>query len=954
MSRSNRKAGFGNLGFLVVVFVSILLAAPASSSLSYQSDPADLPVMDLVRDLYQLHFNSSADGVPEWRLIMLVGQRHALGEVDESTFDLLAAIDADQVDYGIFPSLAALDIKEQTATVVLATLLLTDGFEGDWAEVVRLVYGPERTVLEVALELNQANESPLSDDEVEDLPFLDHGLVYEIARGFDKMSGCTSQHCRASAETVVENPVVQWMTAFRAGERAKYGQPREHLWEIETEEELNLLIYLLGDHVAPEVPALDPVASPTAQSPIAVSGTAEADAFIDVYGGDQPAASRASGTGAFSVEVHLLPNQPNALLVTATDPAGNTGEAVEVVVVHDDIPPVIVILEPARGTITDMPAITISGNVSDVNEVSVYVNGFPVLVQDGAFSLVGLPLDLGENSIVSVAVDAAGNFASDLSAVYLVEEGEYPPGGFGIIGPEGGTVSVDDPDSPFAGASVEIPPGALDEETVITIRPGGGAPDIVGFIPVGPIYELLPSDQEFNVPVTLVVPYEEGAVPEWATEEEIGVYFVEPGDDEWTRLEGTVEIEQDQIVVHIMQFSFVAPGVPIEPEFGKFCEEKSVSYKYEGDIYPGEDGWAYHGIGGEVWIDASRDVLVMDMHGPCREYPGPIFPICRYASFQRAENNIIMAPKYELAISLRAELFQHGDYSNVAFGARDGLKEVWVFGTREYLGENVYGDYRLGIFLQGYEMMLVPREFLWGEFHEFRVVVDRSSKDPAKRMVYLYIDGGSEPVLTVPYGDLPDADPVDDAMIFGMTTGDSYSEWDYYRYNICGDPDIDDDGIPNSIDNCPLVFNTNQADNEDDGIGDVCDEDDDNDSVQDSTDNCQFINNTGQENFDQDEYGDVCDVNVDGLGRVQLEDAFVDDLRNYMIDPWIEDITVKWNYSDNIKLLWGDGLFVSLDSMGCVFTDPAISILCFFDNYSTTFGIVSSNRDVDLLKSTQL
>ena len=48
--------------------------------------------------------------------------------------------------------------------------------------------------------------------------------------------------------------------------------------------------------------------------------------------------------------------------------------------------------------------------------------------------------------------------------------------------------------------------------------------------------------------------------------------------------------------------------------------------------------------------------------------------------------------------------------------------------------------------------------------------------------------------------------------------------------------DNDEDGIPNSEDNCPTISNTDQEDNDLDGLGDACDADDDGDGVLDQDD----------------------------------------------------------------------------------------------------------------------
>jgi hypothetical protein len=100
------------------------------------------------------------------------------------------------------------------------------------------------------------------------------------------------------------------------------------------------------------------------------------------------------------------------------------------------------------------------------------------------------------------------------------------------------------------------------------------------------------------------------------------------------------------------------------------------------------------------------------------------------------------------------------------------------------------------------------------------------------------------------------------------------------------DPDVDDDGIANLVDNCVTVSNPNQensdtdefgdscdncimtdnpdqGDADDDGLGDMCDSDADDDGVDNEIDNCWLVENSDQTNSDTDSLGDACD-NCDG------------------------------------------------------------------------------------------
>ncbi|WP_295986594.1 choice-of-anchor B family protein, partial [uncultured Algibacter sp.] len=70
--------------------------------------------------------------------------------------------------------------------------------------------------------------------------------------------------------------------------------------------------------------------------------------------------------------------------------------------------------------------------------------------------------------------------------------------------------------------------------------------------------------------------------------------------------------------------------------------------------------------------------------------------------------------------------------------------------------------------------------------------------------------------------------------------------------------DTDNDGIEESVDNCPLVANPNQEDDDNDGIGNTCD-DDDGDGILNADDNCPSIANPNQEDTDNNGIGDTCD-----------------------------------------------------------------------------------------------
>jgi len=91
--------------------------------------------------------------------------------------------------------------------------------------------------------------------------------------------------------------------------------------------------------------------------------------------------------------------------------------------------------------------------------------------------------------------------------------------------------------------------------------------------------------------------------------------------------------------------------------------------------------------------------------------------------------------------------------------------------------------------------------------------------------------------------------------------------------DVCEDPnDNDGDGIANAMDNCIDTANADQADVDGDEIGDICDTDDDNDEILDSVDNCPLTYNPDQLDTDNDGIGDVCDRDDDEDGILDEDD----------------------------------------------------------------------------------
>ena len=114
-------------------------------------------------------------------------------------------------------------------------------------------------------------------------------------------------------------------------------------------------------------------------------------------------------------------------------------------------------------------------------------------------------------------------------------------GGSGVIGPDGGIITVTDPASPIFGTTLKIPEGALDAPVRISIAAGDHTCDFG----LTPSLKLLPDGLQFKRPAILTIHLKDtGCGMEDGFEEMLpAVYQYDNALDDWT-LESAARLER--------------------------------------------------------------------------------------------------------------------------------------------------------------------------------------------------------------------------------------------------------------------------------------------------------------------------------------------------------------------------------------------------------------------------
>ncbi len=123
--------------------------------------------------------------------------------------------------------------------------------------------------------------------------------------------------------------------------------------------------------------------------------------------------------GTFTAKEVRLEEGVNTITAKAVSKAGNSATS-SIKVTVDTVPPRISLTAPKDQVLTNKKMIAVTGTIDD-SLATVKVNNTPVQVSKGFFTLSGVNLAEGSNSITATATDRAGNQAKAASIIVVLK-----------------------------------------------------------------------------------------------------------------------------------------------------------------------------------------------------------------------------------------------------------------------------------------------------------------------------------------------------------------------------------------------------------------------------------------------------------------------------------------------------------------------------------------------------
>lgn len=195
---------------------------------------------------------------------------------------------------------------------------------------------------------------------------------------------------------------------------------------------------------------------------------------------------------------------------------------------------------------------------------------------DGRYKIEGLATG---NYVVQVT--ATGHDAANKAVNNVTSPNEMPNINFslatypypviiigqGVVGQQGGSVRVSNTSSPLLNAGVDVPPGALSENTVINISEVAAPALPQGFIGIGVPVHFGPEGLQFAQPVTLKIPYkQEDLIKAGITDpNQLNVYTFDITNLVWVLVPGikTVDTVNQLVMIDVNHFSIFSLAVQV-------------------------------------------------------------------------------------------------------------------------------------------------------------------------------------------------------------------------------------------------------------------------------------------------------------------------------------------------------------------------------------------------------
>ena len=172
-------------------------------------------------------------------------------------------------------------------------------------------------------------------------------------------------------------------------------------------------------------------------------------------------------------------------------------------------------------------------------------------------------------------------------------DGTQLPEGEAVIGPEGGTLEIDDENHPLCGFKIEFPEAALNSSTTIQVRPVDDTGELPPYVEsyCSP-FEVLPSGLVFNEPVILTIPFDFGAL---TTTDFVYVILFDETNNEWDRC-GVISYNYTESTVTVETIHFSEGAVAKSTVDFSQSVYTDPAFDYSIDRYPDyqmpeEGGW---------------------------------------------------------------------------------------------------------------------------------------------------------------------------------------------------------------------------------------------------------------------------------------------------------------------------------------------------------------------------